>query len=169
MAEPRAVRIARSATPSSGAAETGRFIPNRAGTARGWRLFVLFVAVLAVIYLVFVALALSSPTPGVRNNPLGWATFSGLATLLALWGWAITLGRAPRGATPRGEDVLVEGRTGRRYRVAAGALAQATVAHRYPAGPLSPEPTEFVVLRTSDGAQRTFLVGESFFEDLTVR
>ena len=175
MAAPRAVRISR---PASGTAtEPGhrrggpatRFQPNRGGTARAWRLFAVYAIALLAIYLLFLALALTSPVEGVRDNALPWLYLSVVTAALAAAGWLLTLGRTPSGAILRSEELVVRERTGRLRRFPAHALSERKVVHRYSPSLLGPQATEFVELRTSDRGRRTYLVGEGFFEDLAGR
>lgn len=169
MAAPRAVRIARaaSAAPAAGPSARPHFVPNRAGDTRARRLFLLFAVLLVAIYATFAALTLSNPVPGVRENLFAWAAFSLLALALALWGWSITIGRAPRGVLVRSEELLVRERLGGSRRVLRSALDGIKVVQRYPAGWIAPEPTVLAEVRVEGGRARTYLVGESFFADLS--
>ena len=168
MAAPRAVRIARTPAPRATTAEAARtrFVPNRAGVARGRRLFLLFGLVLLAIYALFAALTLANPLPGVRDNLFAWAAFSALALLLAVWGWSITIGRAPRGVVLQREELLVREPLGASRRLPRSALNGLKVVQRYSAGWLAPEPTVLVEVRPERGRARTYLVGEAFFADL---
>jgi hypothetical protein len=176
VAASRPVRISRSAANASerfagrsAPSGTGaRFTENRAGTRRATRLFGMFVGVLLVIYLAFAALTLASPSPGVRSNVATWAVFSGMALVVALWGWLITFGRTPRGAVRRGSEIVVRERLGRPRRIPMDEATQPTVVHRYGRSLFGPEPTEFVEVRTTDQVKRTYLVGEEFFARLVV-
>jgi hypothetical protein len=165
MAAPRSVRIPRRtsdvATPVDGESAMPRFIANTAGTTRGTRLFGLYLLLLAVIYLLFVGLAVTSRPASPATNSLAWGLFSGLAALFGISGWWVTLGRAPRGVRMLGEEFAVQERLGRIRRFPS--TTERHVVRRFPASPLGPEPTEFVELTERDGVKRTYLVGESFF------
>jgi hypothetical protein len=165
VAASRAVRIARSSRRSG--ASTA-FIPNHAGERRAWRLFATYLLALAVIYALFLGLALTSPSPGPRDDTAAWASLTLLAAALAGGGWTITLGRAPRGAALVGGDLAVRERWGRVRRFPAGSEAHRRVVHHYPSGILGPDATEMVELVAVDRSRRTYLVGEGYFERLAL-
>jgi hypothetical protein len=129
-------------------------------------LFGLYGGALVAIYLVFVGLSLSSPIEGVRDNAFAWGYLSVVTVALAIAGWFLTLGRTPTGAVRRPDELVVRERTGRLRRFPGHVLDEPRVVHRYAASFLGPQPTEFIELRTADGARRTYLVGEGFFEGL---
>ncbi len=168
MAPPRTVRIARrdgSAT-TPGERTASAFVANTAGSARAGRLLLLFMAALGVIYLAFAGLTIANPLPGVRDNLYAWGAFTLVALLLALWGWSITLARAPVGARKARDGLVVRERGGSVRRFEARALDELHVVQRYPNGLLAPAPTALVELRTPEGGKRTYLVGDGFFEDI---
>lgn len=165
MATPRSIRIPRrpvAAPRIAPAPGDERFVPNAAGTARAVRLFVAFLALLLVIYLLFVGLALSTRGASPAGNAIAWGIFSAFAAGFAISGWTITLGRAPRGFWRRSGELAVKERLGRVRRFPANGVPK--VAKRFGAGPLGPEPTIFVELTGTDGAKRTYLVGEGTIE-----
>lgn len=160
----RTVRIGRpreGGRPATGPA--GEFRPNRFATARAQRLFLLFALLLVVIYGAFAALTLSNPLPGVRENPFAWLSFSGLAAVLGVWGWRITLGRAPRGVTVRPDGWWIHERGGRRTTVPGSALREPRVAQHYLPGWSAPGPTALVELPTERGV-RAYLLDEELLE-----
>lgn len=165
MSTPRPVRIPRSAPSADVAPPTPgserRFVPNTAGSTRAWRLFGMFAGFLVVIYLLFVGLAIASPSGGIRSNVAAWGVFTLVAAGFILVGWSITLGRAPRGAWWRDGEIVVQERLGRMRRFPQSVPTR--VAQRYRIGLLGPEPTEFVELQAADGSPRTYLVAEGFF------
>jgi len=162
MGAPRAVRIARAPAGSAPLA----FVPNTAGQARASNLFLGYLVLLLVIFLVFIGLAYTSPSPGPRSDTSAWAVLALLGIGLAIGGWTITLGRAPRGAVVRGEEIAVRERLGRVRRFPVGDAAHLRVVHHYPAGFLSPEATEMVELVAADRSRRTYLVGSGYFDEL---
>ena len=169
MSTSRAVRIARPSltTAPGGASAVGTggtsFAPNRGGAQRGVRLFLLFVVVALVVYLMFVGLAASSPTSGVRDNPAVYVVLSLVAVVIALVGFFITLGRAPRAVAWRGEHLLVRERLGKLRRFRRAGL-QISVVYRYTPGFLSADPTELVTVTDADGRRGHYLVGRGFLD-----
>ena len=170
MAAPRSVRIPKRADAPAGpmssttdpAKETTRFVVNTAGTARAIRLFWVFGGLLAVVYILFVGLAFASHPAAPGSDPAAWGLFTLLAVLFAVSGWWITLGRTPRGAWIRDDELAVKERLGRVRRFPRTTAPH--VARRYGVSPLGPEPTEFVELTERDGVKRTYLVGKGFFD-----
>jgi hypothetical protein len=165
----RAVRISRPSlaeapSPPSGLSRSGIvFVPNRVGEQRGVRLFLVFVLFALVVYATFVALAASSPVPGVRTNPAIYGVLSLVALLIAATGFLITLGRAPRALAWREEHLVVRERLGRLRRFRRDSL-RVMVVYRYPAGLLSSEPTVLATVSDADGRLRNYLVGQGFLE-----
>ncbi len=172
MSSPRPVRIVRvpsrpAGAPSARAAAAGDYRPNGGGRGRGRRLLLGFLALLAVIYAVFAGLALTAAAPGTRDDPVTWGLFSVVAVALALWGWVLTLGRAPRGAWVGAGHVIVEERAGRVRRFDLTSGDQLVVLQRHAQGLLSPRPTELVELRGPDG-RRSYLIEAGLFEGASV-
>ncbi|MCI4318712.1 MAG: hypothetical protein L3K23_01080 [Thermoplasmata archaeon] len=169
MSTSRAVRIARtpleasSVIVGSGGAGATPFAPNRGGAQRGVRLFLLFVVVALAVYVTFVGLAASSPTSGVKDNPAVYVVLTMVAALIALVGFFITLGRAPRAAAWRSEHLLVRERLGKLRRFRRAGL-QVSVVYRYTPGFLSTDPTELVTVTDADGRRGNYLVGRGFLD-----
>ena len=170
MSSPRPVRISR--RPSAPAAvgdvrstNGGVWVGNRAAERRAARLFGLFVLVLIAIYAVFLGLAES--TRGLGTAPIAWGIFSLLAVVLAVWGWTITFGRTPRGAQRRDTEILVRERLGRIRRFPIAAARNARVVQHYASGIVGPDPTEVVEIMAADRSNRTYVVGDRFFEQLS--
>ena len=161
MAAPRPVRIPRAGSRPAAADD---FRANSAGETRAIRLFVLFLVLLGAIFLTFVALAIASPSPGVRSNLDGWAALSIVALALVVGGWVITLGRTPRAVARRDSEVVVRERLGRLRHFALDDVGRARVAYRNPASFLGPEPTEVVEIVSREGGRRTYLLGEDLLE-----
>ena len=171
MAGSRPVRIARrpasepvlSRTELPVASHWGEYRENHAGTIRASRLFLLFLIVLIVLYVLFLGLALSSPTPGVSANLGAIAGFTVIAFGLGLWGWTITLLRAPRSVRLRSTETIVTERTGRTRRFPAAAELTIRVVGRFPGGLLASEPTEMVEVWTQTQGKRNYLVRSGLF------
>ena len=166
MSAPRAVRIARrrelSEVPAATATASATFLErtNVAGSTRAWRLFGVFAVLLVVIYALFLAIS-ARAAGGLSAAPAVPAAFSLLALGLAVWGWSITLGRAPRSVTVRADATLVVERTGRARRFAAEPPVTLDIVERYGAGWLSPEPTQLVRIAAPHGRARLYLVGRA--------
>lgn len=156
------VRLPRSS--SRPARPPSAFFENRAGGARAWRLCLVYEGALGVLYLLFLGLTVDS-AGGVKSNSAALALFSLVALLLGAVGFWRTVARAPRGASRRGDDLLVTNRFGRvsKFRIDDGFRLEVIERHRE--GIFGPEPTELVRLFTSDGTSRTYLVGRSFLPD----
>lgn len=141
----------------------GPFHDNRAGRERGRRMFLLFGSVLLAIWLLFVALSLSSPTVGVSGDAAVYAALTVIALLLGAVGWALTLGRAPQGFWERDGDLVIRENFGRRRRLPGPPMLTVRVVQRYPAGFLGPAPAELVELSAPGEGRRAYLVGREFF------
>jgi hypothetical protein len=126
-------------------------------------LFLLFVLVALAVYVTFVALAASSPTSGVKDNPAVYLVLTLVAVLLALIGFFITLGRAPRAVAWRGEHLVVRERLGKLRRFRRVGL-QVSVVYRYTPGFLSADATELVTVTDADGRRGNYLVGRGFLD-----
>jgi hypothetical protein len=148
---------------SSGAAPTssGRRFPNTAGSARAYRTLLFFIVALAVIYGVFLDLAIVSVTSGTNYTVEAILTIA--VILAAIVGWFVTLGQTPSEAWLENGQLVVRERTGRTRRFARDGLRMHVV-RSSPGGLLGPDPTEFVELSVASGRRHTYLVGESFFD-----
>ncbi|MGI0132557.1 MAG: hypothetical protein ACREDK_05630 [Thermoplasmata archaeon] len=173
MAESRPIRIVRRpvgavlpAEMSVGVAPaSGRYVANTAGTARALRLFVLYLAVLAAAYLGFLSLALTATSTGTRSDSAALVALTIVALALAIWGWMITLARAPTGIRFEGREIIVLERRGRPRRFVAPPALDITVAYRYPSGFLAREPTELVEATSLDGRRRAYLVARGLLSE----
>ncbi|MCI4325665.1 MAG: hypothetical protein L3K00_07305 [Thermoplasmata archaeon] len=180
MADPRPVRIARRAAPGrrssdddgdrrfwdSEAGGSGTFEGNEAGTGRGVRLFAVFGIALLAIYLVFLGLAATSPSPGVSGNWTVYALLTVLTLGLGAVGAAVTLLRAPSGVSFAPEFLIVSERLGRRRRWPLPPQLRLHVLQRYPRGLFGGEATELVELSDGKGQRSAYLVGRGFFDRL---
>jgi len=181
MASPRPVRIARKSagdTPRRGVDpdEAGRkfwdsdvgargdFEANHAGSGRAYRLYIMFGVALIFIFLLFAALAATSPAPGVAHNATVYAWLLVVTLLLGALGAYITILRAPRGAAFTTEGIVITDRLGRRRRWPPPPALTTRIVHRYPGGLLGLEATELVELSDSAGHSAQYLVGRGFFD-----
>ncbi|MCI4357023.1 MAG: hypothetical protein L3K18_07785 [Thermoplasmata archaeon] len=181
MASPRPVRIARK--PAEGLPrkatdpdEAGRrfwdadigahgdFEPNHAGSGRAYRLYVMFGTALVFIFILFAALAATSPAPGVAHNSTVYAWLLIVTLFLGAVGAFVTILRAPKGATFSTEGVVITDRLGRRRRWPAPPTLSTRIVHRYPGGLLGFEATELVELSDNAGHSAQYLVGRGFFD-----
>lgn len=160
MAASRPVRIARSAGPAPRRASLtpGDWRPNRAGTTRAFRLFLLFSAVLAGLYAMFVSLTLSRSGPAFSGEADAFAAFTTVALLFGVLGWWVTLGRAPRGVRSTPTETVVVERMGQTRRYPSEAVRSARVVARYPRSLLSAAPTEVIEIRAPSRSPRSYLL-----------
>lgn len=182
MADPRPVRIARKPSESrprrssdddgdrrfwdTEAGGTGTFEPNRAGTGRGLRLFLIFGIALLVIYALFLGLTATSPSPGVASNWSVYALLTVLTFALGAIGAAVTLLRAPSGVAFAADSVIVSERLGRRRHWPRPPQLRLHVLQRYPGGIFGGEATELIELSDGKGHRAAYLVGRGFFDRL---
>jgi hypothetical protein len=180
MSDPRPVRIARRASPprrssdedrdrrfwDTEAGGSGSFEANEAGTGRGVRLFSVFGVALLAIYIVFLALAATSPSPGVSANPTVYALLTVLTLGLGAVGAAVTLLRAPTGVSFAPDFLIVSERLGTRRRWPVPPQLRLHVLQRYPRGLFGGEPTELIELSDGKGRRAAYLVGRGFFDRL---
>ena len=98
--------------PSSEVEPEGAFEPNRGGTMRGYRTFVIFLTATVAVFLVLLVQLLTSPAPGVRDDPLdyGLVTVLGLGIIIA--SYVLALLPAPRGVLRKGRELVVIERSG---------------------------------------------------------
>jgi hypothetical protein len=159
----RAVRIARpDAKEPPGAVEawdpSEGYRPNTGALTRAGRLFAVYVVVLVVCYVAFLALVYSGPSESSAAAIPSLELLTVLAALLAVGGFWITLARTPRGVDRRaGRIVIVEFLGGRRVYLQDSTL-RFTVENRYGTGWLASAPTEMVAVQTAQGPVRHYLV-----------
>jgi hypothetical protein len=180
MADPRPVRIARRASPSHRSSDddadrrfwdteaggSGTFEANEAGTGRGVRLFAVFGIALLAIYLLFLGLTVTSPSPGVSGNWVVYALLTVLTFGLGAVGAAVTLLRAPSGVSFTADSLIVSERLGKRRRWPLPPQLRLHVLQRYPRGLFGGEPTELIELSDGKGHRAAYLVGRGFFDRL---
>lgn len=169
---PRRVRIARadgvraptaipvpSVPPNSDGVKRpphGRFA-NRGGTQRVRRLTMLYVVLLAAIYLGFVLLSRTAPGGSSQGMAQDLALFGEVALALALVGAVLTLLSAPAALEVDASGTVIIGPLGTRRRIPSGPGVSVKVVRRYPAGFLSSGPVESVEVAYG-GHRHTYLV-----------
>lgn len=117
---------------------------NRAGLRRVRRLAALYLAGLALVYLLVTSLAASSPYPGVRDNLVLYGLLSAIGAASAVVGYVTTLRRAPFAIYTEGETLIVRERFGRVRRFPIDPTLRVELVRRRERGLLDPEPTETV-------------------------
>lgn len=142
---------------------------NVGGSKQTRATFVAFLAGLLVLYVGFVGILSSSPTPGERSNVPAYALFTLVLVALALGGFLLTLYRAPRGLRREGNDLVVVERTGRISRFALGPGLEGRVLKRYPPDPFHDLATELVRLNRGDGSGRTYLIERGLLPEGTTK
>ena len=170
----RAVRIPREGDGSSIAVESAAALTesaarpppsprfrNSAGSSRAFRTLILFLVGLAVIYGLFMGVAVRTSMGG--SNDLVEAILTAATAVSLVVGWVVTLGQAPAAAWVEHGQLVVQERMGRPRRFPVPGV-QIRVVRTNGVGPLGPEPTEFVELSVPRGARRTYLVGAHFFD-----
>jgi hypothetical protein len=150
-----------SASRVPGGSSSIRRFSNDAGSSRALRTFLLFVVLLAVIYGVFMDLAVTSVANGTNYAVEVVLTVSvGVALVI---GWFVTLGQTPSAAWVENGQLVVIGRIGRARRYPTDTV-RIHVLRSNGAGLFGPEPTEFVEVSLPGGTRRTYLVGTHFFD-----
>ena len=164
----RAVRITRT-VPGRARSEPGThdvgYRPNVPGLTRSGRLFGLFLAGLGGSYAIFLGLLLGAPASTGPTMVQTLAFLTAFAVLIVVVGFALTLGRTPRGVESADRRLVVIEFLGRRRVFLLDGSFRRTVENRYPSGWLGPEPTEMLALHSARGPVRHYLVGEDLVPD----
>jgi hypothetical protein len=164
MASERAVRIRRrpgAAPPGPAAAgPAGAYRPNRAGTQRAVRLTLLFLVLLAALYVLLVALDRSTPGGTTSGATSGLYLFSEIAALIGVGGAVLTLAQAPRGVEFRPQATIVVGRFGRRRPFPPEGSLSVRSLRRYPRSFLAGEPVLTLELTRENGRRATIWLEE---------
>lgn len=140
----------------------GRFVENRAGWTRAYRLFAGFSLALVVVYVAVVADAVVA-VPGVASDTVALAILTALAGAFVVAGASVTITRAPRGVWWTPEELIVQERYSRPRRFPKSVPRH--VARRFPAGLLAPGPTEIVEVVPALGRRMTYLVDEGLLTE----
>lgn len=121
----------------------------------------MFLVCLAVIYAVFIDLAVRSySSTGSLSVEVILTVAVGVSLVV---GWWVTLGQAPTVAWVEGNYLVVRDRLGRTRRFSRDRL-RINVLRTNGTGFLGQDPTEFVELGVPGGQPRTYLVGTHFFD-----
>jgi hypothetical protein len=169
MQSPRAVRIPRAGPPRPEAAPApapapGTFRPNRAGTQRATRLSVLFLVVLAALYVGFVLVqrgAVGATSPGGRFDLY---FFTAITAAVAVVGVVVAIGQAPRGIEVTAAATVVVGRFGTRSAFPALGTFPIRQVRSYRTAFLSSTPVAVYELAPARGASRTLLIEQGIFD-----
>ncbi|HTP55031.1 MAG TPA: hypothetical protein VML94_08775 [Thermoplasmata archaeon] len=176
---PRRVRLARPpalaneppTTPAPAEDDAGslplpgvRRVVNRAATQRARRLALLYLAVLAALYLGLAVLARSSHGGGTAGTSQDLELFGAVAFAFALVGVFLALLSAPASVewTPTATVLVSVLGTRRVYPALPGISVR--IARRFPPGVLSSEPVESVEIGAR-GVRRTYLFDAGVFTD----
>jgi hypothetical protein len=159
---PRRVRLARGASatsPVAGGTADGplRRVANRAGTERARRLALLFVVVLAALYLGFSVAARGAPGGSSAGARSDLEIFGGVALLTAVAGAGVTLLSAPAAIEFDGGITVIVSAFGTRRTFGPGPSASVRVVRRFRAGWLSSRPVESVEI-SAGPIRRTYLL-----------
>jgi hypothetical protein len=134
---------------------------NSAGNSRAYRTFLLFLVGLAVIYAIFMSLAVTSVATGTDSAVEAVLTIAVAVALII--GWAVTLGQTPTMAWVEGGQLVVRERTGRSRRFPTDTV-RIHVLRTNGTSLFGAEPTEFVEVSVPRGPRRTYLVAAHFFD-----
>ena len=136
---------------------------NLHGSQRAWRTFGGFLSALLAIYAAFLETFLTDPYGGVRSNPGQYAVFTAVMAAVGLYGFVVSVLRAPRELRFDAGELRVHERSGQWRRFPRGPGLSMAVLRSYPAGLLSTGPTEIVRLSMPNGLTRTYLVDSGWF------
>jgi hypothetical protein len=173
MATPHPVRIARSspaasepvappiapAEPAASALAPVDLRRNRAGLQRAFRLAVVYLVALLVLYIGFVLADRAAPGGTGPTATTGLLYFTAIASVLAIVGVLLALAPAARSVEVSPESVTVEEWTGRRRRFPPLGELRVRTVRRYPAGFLSSGAVEAVEVE-GGGLRRTYQLEE---------
>jgi len=160
----RPVRIPRPAPPRTESAESANERrANVAGSQRAIRVTVVYLGVLAALYLAFVLYDRS--VPGGTSSPAGNGEFlfTGIFVAFAVFGAIFTLHPAPRAIVVSSDHLTVVGRWGGRRVLPPLESLSTRVVRRYPSGFLSGAPVEQVELWGRGATLHTYLVEDGLF------
>lgn len=137
---------------------------NRAGYRRGRRLLFAYLATLFGLYVVIVLLLATSRYAGAREDLAAYLVFTVIASVSALAGYAITVGRAPWAFYVEGGTLVIRERFGRVRRFALGPELAVTAWRQPETGLFSPEPTEVLRLTHGREAPREYVLARGTLE-----
>lgn len=178
MATPRAIRIPRAAqrptippgpapavvTPIPGGPAIDRR-RNQAGTERAYRLTLIYVGTLVVLYAVFVALDRSAPGGTSAAVETGILYFSVIAAALGIGGAIVALSPAPRAIELYPDALVVIEWWGHRRRFPPLEGLHRSVIRRFPPSFLSSRAVEVTEIGTPAGGRRTYQLEAGLLPD----
>ncbi len=176
-APPRPVRIARGSAVLPGRAAAPPTLDpyaevalpphgNRAGLHRARRMLLLYLGTLALLYGIVVVLVAGSHYSGVRDDLLLYVALSVIASISALAGFVLTVGRAPFAVYVDQNDLVVRERFGGLRRFPIDPTLRIGLRGREGPGFLSPEPTETVRVSSSRHKEREYVLEEGLLARL---
>ncbi len=182
MAAPRAIRIPRpgagatrapSPTPPRTPAPPPVSVPadsvdvrrNQAAFERAFRLVVIYLGALVVLYSAFVVLDRSAPGGTSATAEMGMLYFTAIAVALGVGGALVALSPVPRAIEVRPDSLIVIEWTGRRRTFPSPDRLRVSVVRRYRAGFLSSRPVEAVEIGDAGGWRRTYHLEEGLIAE----
>jgi len=138
--------------------------PNVAGAQRAVRLAVLFLVLLAALYVGFVVYDASRPGGSGSPEANGILVFTAIFAVFAVVGVVYTLTPAPRRLEVGGDHVTVVGRWGRRRRLPELGTLTVRIVRRYREGWLASKPVVLLEVWGDDTPVRGYLVEAELFE-----
>ena len=182
MATPRAIRIPR---PNAGPTRAtlppsdpaSRAIPevkavgkvdrrhNQAASERAFRLAMIYLGALAVLYVAFVLLDRSSPGGTSATAEEGLLYFTAIAAALGVGGALVALSPAPRALEVHSDSLVVIEWWGRRRTFPSLDELRVSVVRRYRPGFLSSRPVEAVEIGEVGGVRRTYQLEEGLIAE----
>jgi hypothetical protein len=136
----------------------GIWRPNSGGSQRAVRVTVLYLVVLAALYVGFVLYDRTAPGGGASPEANGVLLFTAIFAVFGVVGVVVTLTPAPRGIEVAGDRVVVVGRWGGRRTLPALEHLSFRVVRRYPAGALSATAVELIEIWARGVPMRSYLV-----------
>ncbi|HTT46004.1 MAG TPA: hypothetical protein VMH38_08370 [Thermoplasmata archaeon] len=140
---------------------------NRGGGQRALRVTLIFVIVLAAMYLGFALYDRSAPGGSASPESNGLLLFTGVFVVIALVGVVYSLSPAPRRVEVGTSGLTVVGRWGRRRPLPPVDRLSVRLVRRYPPGLLSNATVELVEVWGDGAPVRTYLIEEGLFSGAT--
>lgn len=139
---------------------------NIGGLKRARRLLYLYLLLLAVLYAGVVVLVAGSRYAAIRTDVALYAVLSVIASISALAGFWLTVGRAPWAVYVAVDDLVVRERFGAVRRFPLDDTLRIDPRGRQPQGFLSPRPTETVRVSSSRVPAREYVLDEGLLDDI---
>jgi hypothetical protein len=138
---------------------------NQAGTERGFRLAIIYLGILAVLYVGFILADRSAPGGSSPGAQTGLLYFTAFAAALAIGGALVALSPAPRVIEVHRDSVIVVEWAGRRRAFPPIEELRVSLVRRYPRGFLSSRPVEAIEMTDRGGTRRTYHLEEGLIAE----